>query len=392
MNSQKKPESTSRKPRVAMVYPFVHNRGGVERYLLALGRFLRQYYDIELAASEWDERYESEFRFLKIPATRVFRSLVPLIFSLLGSIIVRRERFALVHAQGASAFRQDVVTAHSCHKAWFVQSTRSLRMFSTPWLLKVFNPTHYVTIFIETIQYKRRNFRKIIAISSQVKKELLQYYPISEDVIEVIHHGVDYEALSPRKNARLRAPTRKEFGIKEKEIAVLFVGNEFRRKGLGPLMQAVALLANPVLKLLVVGRDDPHPFLNMSTGLGVRDQVIFAGPTDEVERFFSASDLFVLPTTYEPFGMVITEAMAAGLPVVVSEQAGAAELIENGVDGILIHDVNDAREIARSLSSLLNEKRRAALAKAGRRKMGHYTWKHAAEKTKRVYEQLLQSS
>ncbi|NBQ40218.1 MAG: hypothetical protein EBU34_10715 [Alphaproteobacteria bacterium] len=138
----------------------------------------------------------------------------------------------VIHAQGASSFRQDVVTAHSCHKAWFFRSLAEQRTFSWPWLRKICNPLHYFTIFIETVQYHRENSCRVIAISQVIKSELIQYYRIDPRRIVVIHSGVDCVRYHPGHRNEFRADVRASLGISNSATVLCFVANEFRRKGL----------------------------------------------------------------------------------------------------------------------------------------------------------------
>jgi UDP-glucose:(heptosyl)LPS alpha-1,3-glucosyltransferase len=123
--------------------------------------------------------------------------------------------------------------------------------------------------------------------------------------------------------------------------------------------------------------------------LGVSDRVVFAGPTNQVEKAYAAADAFVLPTPYDAFAMVVSEAMACALPVIVSREAGASELIEHGVNGLLLADAS-VPELARQMESLERDRPWAArLGCAARKSVESLTWDTVAHQTMGVYRELL---
>jgi glycosyltransferase involved in cell wall biosynthesis len=105
---------------------------------------------------------------------------------------------------------------------------------------------------------------------------------------------------------------------------------------------------------------------------------------------FAAADAFVFPTVYDPYGLVIGEAMAAGLPVVTSRMAGAAELITHGTDGLLTDLAWDTDAIASHLARLRdNPELRNRLGTAARARIEPFTWDRAADETMSVYREVL---
>ncbi|MBI3450686.1 MAG: glycosyltransferase family 4 protein [Acidobacteria bacterium] len=174
-----------------------------------------------------------------------------------------------------------------------------------------------------------------------------------------------------------RERPRREARRRRGEIAVLFVG-AFDRKGLATAIDAVARLdgaARSRLRLIAVGSGAREPYLARAARLGVGDRLVFAGYQKEVAACYRAADIFLFPTLYEPFGMVILEAMATGLPAIVSRCAGGAELIENGVSGLLLDDPADPAEIARALSALIaDDAARVSIGRAARRVAEARSW------------------
>ena len=126
---------------------------------------------------------------------------------------------------------------------------------------------------------------------------------------------------------------------------MLFVGNELERKGWDTLMTAVASLGDPRLRVLAAGRvapETPPPFVR------------WAGADQDVEQLHAAADAFVLPSRYEPWGLVIVEALGSGLPVVTTRLAGAAVAVWDGETGRLLDDPDDVAALASAIAWALS--------------------------------------
>ena len=205
----------------------------------------------------------------------------------------------------------------------------------------------------------------------------------------MIYNGVDPKRFTPNNNTQ-RPAVRQRYGINRDVLLLLFVG-EYRRKGLANVIRALGLLQRPDVHLLAVGRGDHALFSALADSAGVSAQVTFAGPTTDIECVFGAADAFVFPTLYEPFGMVITEAMASGLPVLTSRRAGAAEMIEDGVNGLLLDNPGDTQELAQKLEIMLSKSFcRSDVGIRGSQSVSHYDWTQVADETMVLYRQVVQ--
>jgi glycosyltransferase involved in cell wall biosynthesis len=148
----------------------------------------------------------------------------------------------------------------------------------------------------------------------------------------------------------------------------------------------------PGTKVLLVSRSDPQPYLSLAARCGMADRVVSAGPTSAIEHAYAAADVFVFPSRYDAFGMVVTEAMACGLPVVTSRQAGASEIISDRTDGILIPDPGDRAAWTQAIGTLAADStERARLGRAAAETASRFTWDQVARHTLAVYEQVLRS-
>jgi len=199
--------------------------------------------------------------------------------------------------------------------------------------------------------------------------------------IEVIPNGVDLEAFGTLDRSRARA----ELEWAGSEPVALCVGRLDKLKA--PHDAILALAAGRTRFTLVLAGGGPaEPRLaRMAAALGVADRVRFLGWRDDVPRLLAAADLFVSPSRSEAFPLAVIEAMASGLPVVVSDIPAHLELVRNGQDGLVFRR-GRARDLANAITLLCDVPGvRAPLAEGARRRAGHFSWLAMGERTLEVY-------
>jgi UDP-glucose:(heptosyl)LPS alpha-1,3-glucosyltransferase len=189
--------------------------------------------------------------------------------------------------------------------------------------------------------------------------------------VTVIPNGVDPAVFAPPGPPRAA----------RMEPVVLFVG-AFARKGLDTAIEALALMRTRVL-LRAVGGGPAGRFERLARRLGVRGRVLLEAPTRDIAAVFQSADAFVFPSRYDPFGMVVAEALACGVPVVTSRVAGASELVTQGVNGIVVGDASDAAGFAAGLDAVLRD--RARMSAAAPAAVAGLVWGTIAERTLAVY-------
>lgn len=199
-----------------------------------------------------------------------------------------------------------------------------------------------------------RHIEKVIAVSRAVRNALLKS-GISEEKIEIIHNSVDMWKFSPQgldKNE-----IRQGLGIGRNDMVIGSVGKLNKGKGVYDLLHAVGKMSekHPLLKLLFVGDGQEREGLELEAErLSIKDRVAFAGIRKDVEKMYSAMDIFVLPSVCEEaFGMVIIEAMSMGKPVIATTVGGIPEIIKDGVNGMLIPP-GDSASIANAIERLID--------------------------------------
>ena len=205
----------------------------------------------------------------------------------------------------------------------------------------------------------------------------------------MIYHGVDIATFHPDNRGRYRGEVRTQLGLPADACVALFVGNLLSK---GARRDPGGARTTPGLHLLIVSGSKATAEQGGSRNpRGSPIGSIFVGHSRQVERYFAASDIFLFPTIYEPYGMVISEAMAAGMAVVTSGSAGAAELITHDVDGWVVDPPWDLDGFTAGLRKLVADPAaRDAMGQAARRTIEAFTWDRVAHReTLAVYRQIV---
>lgn len=362
--------------------PILHynKEGGIERHTWEMAERWSRGHEVHIFASQFGETGQNIICH-NVPVFKSPGLLRTPSFVVMNSLKLRKMNFDIIYNNGCGAtFIQDVIVAASSHRAWAEESKKAgLKRF-------FLNPLHYWTFAIEGFNYRRRRYKKIIAISHLIKRLLIKCYNIPSEDIEVISLGVNLKDFHPSNRNIYREIVRKELGIPEDNMLLLFVGKEFRRKGLKYIFDALNCIKNEKVKLLVIGEGEITAFKNMAGKLGISERVIFLGHSTEVEKYYAASDIFIFPSTFDAFGMVVLEAMASGIPVIVSISAGASELVEHMKEGIVLKEYSDVAGISKAIELLVeNKSLRLELGRNSRIKAEACSWDMVAEKTMKIF-------
>jgi UDP-glucose:(heptosyl)LPS alpha-1,3-glucosyltransferase len=267
--------------------------------------------------------------------------------------------------------------------------------------------------------------RAIAVVSETLREEMLTSYPASRACLHTLAPGVVVPENLPTQNS-----ARQALGLPQDGVLLLFVANDYRRKGLDTLLAALAdLTPSPLagqapsgtvldcaaspkgvgqesptsmgwgegaepdqVHLMVVGNSaQAAEYQARCRTLGLGDRVHFLGQQQDMRPVYAAADMLVHPTHEDTFGMVVLEAMAQGLPVVVSRAPYCGLSADLGADdAVLLHDPESVKELTAALRALLgDDARRAVLAQAGRAVAARYDWTQVAQAYERLYFDLL---
>ena len=364
--------------RIAFVVHDYNRHMGHSRYVAELASRFKRDHEVHVFANTFDEPDPVGITYHHVPAWRANALATILSFVLPATALVRGP-FDVVHAQGLCGLRQNVITAHICHPAWFGAADRYAGRRG--WRKRVIRA---LVTPLERLVMRPRAAARFIAPSERVRDELHRYYRLT-DRVHVVRHGTDTEAFHPRNRAHWRGAVRTELGLHESDFLALYVGD--LQKAMPAAMRALARAVD--IQLVAVTRSDPGPYARLAEAEGVGDRTRFVPATANIGQCYAAADVFLFPTFYDAFGLVAAEAMASGLPVITSRAAGAAELIEHGESGWLTADPWDPDQIAEGLRALAADPGlRQRMGSAARSKIEAYTWDRTAEETMAVYREV----
>ena len=206
----------------------------------------------------------------------------------------------------------------------------------------------------------------------------------------MIPNGVDLKIFTPANQPLYRDRIRQKHGISHSDRVLIFAGGDWERKGVPYIIEALSLLPRPDVKLFISGSGDEIFYGQLAELKQVRERIIFVSGSSNLWEYYAASDIFVFPTIYEPFGLVIVEAMASSLPVITSRVAGAADFMNDGVDCLLLNNPSDVNELATKIELLLsNAELRKTMAERARKTVEKLSWDQVAKKTLEVYNSVL---
>lgn len=328
--------------------------GGAEKYLSRLIRELcRQGHEVHILAKQWEKPPEAgaQICFHPIKAFGGLSFLEALFFAKAAFTVIKQEKFDIIHSFERTFFQDIYRAGDGCHREWLRR-----RKKIDPWYKKPsysFNPKHLVILYLEKRLFNSPYLKYVIANSQRGKKEIMQHYGLAEEKIRVVYNGVDLAQFNPMRVQQIREIWREKWGVKKEDFVFLFVGSGFARKGLTFLLKAFSFLDKKNIKLLVVGKNGLQKYKEYSWELDLAERVHFAGPQKEVDFFYGGSDFFILPSIYEPFSNACVEALASGLPVITTQINGAAELIREGENGLLIKDPTNIWEIKDKLQEAI---------------------------------------
>jgi UDP-glucose:(heptosyl)LPS alpha-1,3-glucosyltransferase len=376
------PSLTAHRPSIAVVIPQYGRIGGAENMAFQLCERLAPLFDIHVFARKWDPG-PSLVTFHKIPMVHFPRWLQPISFAGFAQRKITRMAFDLVHSH-ERIFRMDLMTFHGIpHQTWIHDMRR-----------KPLSGFDRATCWAEKKGIENPGLKMILPVSALVKNELSKHYAISDDRVSIVHPGVSIERFSRLNAMSCRERIRARNGLSASDVVICFVGMNFEIKRLDLTLQAIAGMKQdgfspPLPKLLIVGKGDSGPYLKMARDLGISNQIVFAGVTDEVEAYYLASDFFVMPSRMDTFGLAVLEAMAAGLPVVISANVGAADLVTHGDSGFILPQNPSAPDMTASLIRLMNPDLRRSMGEAARQIAGNHDWNKVAGKMAEIYRALI---
>jgi len=354
----------------------------VERAIAALGR---DDIEITLLTRRWSGAPAANLKLRKLDPFHIGRTWRDASFARAVQHEIASGGFDLVQSHervpGCDIYR----AGDGSHLGWLTHRARARNQrFDARWC----GPYHRYTLAAEAAMFRHPKLRAVICNSRFIQRELMALFDLPEERLPLIENGVDLQRFRPASPEEKRS-ARVALGLPVGTPLLAFVGSGFERKGLAAVIDTLPREAH----LAVAGKDkrEPH-YRRMAQGLGLSDRVHFLGPQQDVAPIYRAADGFVFPAIYEPFGNVVLEAMASGLPAITSPSCGAESLIEHGANGWLA-DAFDHESLRAALTELMatiaSPQRLATVASAARNTAEQQTPERMAEALVALYRRLL---
>ena len=369
--------------KIAVVIPKYGLVGGAEQFVAELtNRLARQTgYDFHVLANRW-QAGTTNIKFHKIPIITFPKYLTTLSFAYFTQRRLNRNNFSLVHSH-ERIFGADIFTLHGIPHRYWVHNIRKKKM----------SLYDLATTWVEKKLVMEGNCQKFIAVSNLTRDIFLREYNIDPQRVIVIHPGVDLNDYATADKRLIRADIRKEYGFSSEEPIILFASMNFEIKGLDAIMLSLNQLKakKRSFKLLVVGKGDIKKYTQMAREASIADDVVFTGPLskEKLIQLYLAGDMYVMLSKFDTFGMVVLEAMAAALPVIISGNVGAKDLVREDKNGFIVSDTSDTDYIAAKIALLLDENIRRPLAAAAYQTATQNTWDRVTAKYQDIYADIL---
>jgi glycosyltransferase involved in cell wall biosynthesis len=327
--------------------------GGAERYSIALVEHLAENHEIHVFAQEIAHEWPGvTYHHVSIPMRKP-RWINQLWFATF-TWWRTRSGFDIVHSH-ENTWHGDIQTVHVLPvKYTLFRYIKGWRLV-LKWLKVSTSPRLLAYLALEHLRFTSRPNRKIVVTSESLRLIMESTYPDCREIISVITPGIELPDLPVTQLRKKNARTL--LGLPKDTFCILFVANDYRRKGLKTLLEAVAKCPSKFV-LAVVGNLPQIPtFMEQVKILNLKSRVFFLGSLRNVAPAYEAADCLAHPTLEDTFAMVVLEAMSHGLPVVVSspKYCGISGLLQHGVNAIIVDDPLDPSELQHAIEETLNQ-------------------------------------
>jgi UDP-glucose:(heptosyl)LPS alpha-1,3-glucosyltransferase len=370
--------------KIAVVIPKYGLVGGAEGFAAKLTErcAIDSPFDFHVFANRW-ETGSAPVTFHRVPIVAFPKFLTTTSFAAFAARRMAEVGIDLIHTH-ERIWKADIFTMHGVPHRFWVDEIRRKRFRSL---------YDRETIRVERGIMREGKCRRYLPVSTLTRDIFLREYRVPPEKVEVLHPGVDVEIYRPLERDECRQAVRERYGIGLPETLILFVSMNFEVKGLDRLLEALAAVKTrgvPPFRLLVVGKGDYAKYGESAGRLGLKETVIFAGPVtrDELAKIYLSADVYAMLSRFDTFGMVVSEAMAASLPVLVSGCVGAKDLVREGVNGYIVEDPDRVDQIAGKLILLLNPDIRAPMTAAARKAAEAHSWDAVADRMRYLYESI----
>jgi UDP-glucose:(heptosyl)LPS alpha-1,3-glucosyltransferase len=334
--------------KIAVVIGAFTRLGGAERMAVETCERLKDKYEFHIICRESDVQLDG-VKIHKVSRINFPRSLKRLIFALQVKNVLKKVDIDLVHTH-ERILEADIFSLHGTPPEHWAKEVVGRK---------------YLNLFDRSCDYLDRKLinsskcKVLLPVSKLVEECYKRYYNLSQKTIEIVHPTVSDEFVNPLPplfNWRERLSTPKDTKV------VLFIANNYEHKGLDLVFDAVSkVLKTKEIYLWVGGRGNIPKYEAKAKKFGINNFVRFTGMIKEnLHNLYASADLFVLPSKFDTFGLVVSEALSLGLPVVVSKNTGISSLI-NDFGSVRVLEKQDYKTIAKAIIDLLKIKKNKIL-------------------------------
>jgi glycosyltransferase involved in cell wall biosynthesis len=391
-------KQADRKPLLAVVSPFLDKRHGTERLVAEWISGLAGDFDIHLYSQRVADVDPGKITWRRIPPLRGPHILNYLWWFFANHAWrawdrrLRGVRADVTFSPGINCFDADVISVHIVFAEYVIKLASGAGgpvAANSSWLRALHRKLYYRLI----ARLERRIYsnpeKVLILIARKTDRELARHFG-RETPSSVIYAGIDHNVFNPRRRASLTESARLEFRYGPKHFVLLMIGNHWANKGLPVLLKALALLPELPVHILVAGKDNPDEYSAAIQANHLHDRVQFKSARADVEFYYAAADAYAGISLEDTFALPPAEAMACGLPVIVSRANGTSEIITHESDGLILEDAEDARGLAEMIRRLYEDKAfRDRLGENASRTAAQYTWDRNARELRAILESVL---
>jgi UDP-glucose:(heptosyl)LPS alpha-1,3-glucosyltransferase len=367
---------------------FAKSGGGAESYSVALVQQLAARHEIHVFAQESDQPVPGVTYHRIFCLGRKPRWINQLLFAM-ATWWRTRTGFDVVHSH-ENTWHGQIQTIHVRPTRYNLFQGRAGLRLVLRWIKVLLSPRLITYVWLEGARFRPEPTRRVVATSDTLKDECEAAYPASRPCMSVVTPGTQLP-----QGTLTKADARRQLDLPLEVPLLLFVANDYARKGLDTLLQALAKLPADV-HLAVAGHPASIPrYRQLAERLGLLGQVHFLGSRNDLNPVYRAADGLVHPTLEDSFAMVVLEAMAHGLPVVVSGPAhcGISRQLQDGVQALLLGNPRDATGLADRINSVLTNTLLAQqLGQHARVFALAHSWESAALQYERLYQQVASSA
>jgi len=375
--------------RIIMSHYELSEESGVGKFVLKVGSYLeKEGFDVIFVCSQYTNGLERKHQIIKVDHNIDLKHYISshADYSLQIEKIVKRMNNPITFRHEFAPIESDVLATHMVYKSWLEIYSHNKKSFS-PRFRKLAGEKsgQQYHCASELFQMKSKKIKVIFALSQRCKEDLIRLYDIPEELIVVVYNGVDLKDFDPPKDNEEKNCIRKRYNLSKQSIIVLFVGCNFARKGIIPLLNSFKIVCKKSqnVNLCIIGGGNRSFYERLAKKIGIEDRVKFKGiiSNHDVQNYLKASDLFILSSFYDPCPLVIFEAMACGLPLIISTAIGQSEFMEDKKHCLKIVDVNNKEDLANAILRLAEDRQLRILFKKNNLRLSQqYTWQHTTKK------------